>query len=336
MVVAIKELTGRQKIAVLLVGLGEAAASRVFNTLTQEEVEDITLEIASLRSVPPDVQEPVLEEFYNLMLAQSYISQGGVNYAKSVLEKALGVDRAREVLGNLSGIIRSTPFDFLKKTDPVQVLSSIQAEHPQTIALILVYLEPSVGAQVIAGLPPDIQIDVAKRIATMDRTSPEMVREVERVIEQKLSTVLSTEFSQVGGLETLVQLLNNVDRSSEKAILENLEETDPELAEEIKKKMFVFEDIKMLDDRAIQQVLREVDMKDLALALKAATEEVREKIFKNMSQRASSNLQEEMEYMGPVRLKDVEDAQQRVVNIIRNLEEQGQIIVVRGAEDQFI
>ncbi len=333
---AVKELTGRQKIAVLLVGLGEAAASRVFNQLTQEEVEDITLEIASLRAVPPDVQEPVLEEFYNLMLAQSYISQGGVNYAKSILEKALGTDRAREVLGNLAGVIRSTPFDFLKKSDPVQVLSSIQSEHPQTIALILVYLEPGIAAQVIAGLPPEIQIDVAKRIATMDRTSPEMVREVERVIEQKLSTVLSTEFSQVGGLETLVQLLNNVDRSTEKAILENLEETDPELAEEIKKKMFVFEDIKMLDDRAVQQVLREVDMKDLALSLKAATEEMRDKIFKNMSQRASSNLQEEMQYMGPVRLKDVEDAQQRIVNIIRSLEEQGQIIVVRGAEDQFI
>ena len=240
------DLTGRQKIAILLVGLGEDAASRIMNELNQDEVEDITIELASIRAVPPDVQEPVLEEFYNMILAQSYISQGGVSYAKSVLDKALGADRANEVLGKLSSIIRSTPFDFLKKTDPVQLLSSIQSEHPQTIALILVYLPPDVAAQVIAGLPPEIQIDVTKRIATMDRTTPEMVREVERVIEQKLSTVLSTEFSQVGGVESLVALLNRVDRATEKSILENLDETDPELADEIRKKMFVFEDIKML------------------------------------------------------------------------------------------
>jgi len=330
------DLTGRQKIAILLVGLGEDAASRIMNELNQDEVEDITIELASIRAVPPDVQEPVLEEFYNMILAQSYISQGGVSYAKSVLDKALGADRANEVLGKLSSIIRSTPFDFLKKTDPVQLLSSIQSEHPQTIALILVYLPPDVAAQVIAGLPPEIQIDVTKRIATMDRTTPEMVREVERVIEQKLSTVLSTEFSQVGGVESLVALLNRVDRATEKSILENLDETDPELADEIRKKMFVFEDIKMLDDRSIQQVLREVETKDLALALKSATEEVRGRIFKNMSQRASATLQEEMEFMGPVRLRDVEEAQQRVVNIIRSLEERGQIIIVRGGEDQFV
>jgi len=331
-----QDLTGRQKIAVLLIGLGEEAASLILNKLSQEEVEDITVELASMRAVPPELQEPVLDEFYSMLLAQSYISQGGVGYAKTILDKALGEERANEVLGKLSSIIRSTPFDFLKKTDPVQLLSSIQSEHPQTIALILVYLPPDTAAQVMAGLPPEIQIDVTKRIAMMDRTSPEMVREVERVIEQKLSTVLSTEFSQVGGVESLVDLLNLVDRATEKSILENLDETDPELAEEIRKKMFVFEDIKMLDDRSIQQVLREVETKDLALALKSATDEVQERIYKNMSQRASATLQEEMDYMGPVRLRDVEDAQQRVVNIIRSLEERGQIIVVRGGEDQFI
>lgn len=331
-----KELTGKQKIAILLVGLGEDAASRVMNELTQEEVEDITLELASLHAVPPEVQEPVIEEFYEMLLAQSYISQGGVGYAKTILEKALGEERANEVLSRLSSIIRSTPFDFLRKTDPVQLLSSIQSEHPQTIALILAYLPPDDAAQVLAGLPPELQIDVSKRIATMDRTSPEMVREVERVIEQKLSTVLSTELTQVGGLETLVEVLNRVDRSTEKAILENLDETDPELAEEIKKKMFVFEDIKMLDDRGVQQILREIDTKDLELALKSAGDAVKDKIFKNMSQRAAATLQEEMEYMGPVRLRDVEDAQQRIVNVIRQLEESGAIIILRGGEDQFV
>jgi flagellar motor switch protein FliG len=334
--VAVKDLTGKQKIAILLITLGEEAASTILNSLSQEEVEDITLELASMKSVPPELQDPVLEEFYEMLLAQSYISQGGVGYAKGVLDRALGSDRANEILTKLSGIIRSTPFDFLRKTDPVQILSSIQSEHPQTIALILVYLPPEESAQVMAGLPPEIQIDVAKRIAMMDRTSPEMVREVERVIEQKLSTVLSTEFAKVGGLESLVQLLNRVDRATEKAILENLDETDPELAEEIKKKMFVFEDIKMLDDRAIQQILREVETKDLSLALKNATDEVKDKIFKNMSQRAAATLQEEMEYMGPVRLRDVEDAQQRIVNVVRHLEESGAIIVVRGGEDQFV
>jgi flagellar motor switch protein FliG len=333
---ALQDLTGRQKIAVLLVGLGEEAASKIMNDLSQEEVEDITIELASMRAVPPELQEPVIEEFYNMLIAQSYISQGGVAYAKAVLDKALGMDRANEILGKLSSIIRSTPFDFLKKTDPVQLLSSIQSEHPQTIALILVYLPPETSAQVMAGLPADIQIDVTRRIAMMDRTSPEMVREVERVIEHKLSTVLSAEFTQVGGVESLVALLNRVDRSTEKAILENLDETDPELAEEIRKKMFVFEDIKSLDDRSIQQILREVETKDLALALKSATDEVRNRVFKNMSQRAAATLQEEMDYMGPVRLRDVEESQQRIVNIIRSLEERGQIIIVRGGEDQFV
>ncbi len=276
------------------------------------------------------MQDEILREFYNLALAQEYILQGGVDYARSVLRDAVGEEKAGEIIGRLSSFLRVTPFDFLKKTDPKQLLTFISNEHPQTIALILCYLDPEDAAPVVGGLPPEIQVDVARRIANMDRTSPEVIREVERVIEQKVSSVMTTEVTQSGGVKNLVEVLNLVDRATEKAIMENLEDSDPELADEIKRLMFVFEDIKLLDDRSVQTVLGQTDKKDLAMAIKGVAEDVREKVMRNMSKRAAASLQEEMDFMGPVRLKDVEDAQQRIVNVIRRLEESGEIIIERG------
>ena len=251
-------------------------------------------------------------------------------------EDAVGDQRADEIISRLSSFLRVTPFDFLKHTDARQLLSFIQAEHPQTIALILSYLDPDNAAPVLSGLPPEVQVDVSQRIAKMDRTSPEVIREVERVLEQKVSAVMTTEVEQAGGIKNLVEVLNRVDRGTEKAIMENLEDSDPELADEVKRLMFVFEDIKMLDDRGIQLVLGQADKKDLALALKSVSDDVKDKLMRNMSKRAAASLQEDMDFMGPVRLKDVEDAQQRIVNIIRRLEESGELIIERGGEAMMV
>lgn len=333
---SVVDLTGKQKVAILLISLGQEVSVKLLKLMTEEEIEEVTLEIANFKKVDPDLQEEILREFYNLAIAQEYIMQGGVDYARNILQNALGDNRADEIIGRLSSFLRVTPFDFLKHTDSKQLLSFIQNEHPQTIALIMCFLEPENAAPVLAGLPPEVQVDVARRVANMDRTSPEVIREVERVIEQKVSAVMTTEITQSGGVKNLVEVLNRVDRSTEKAIMENLEDSDPELADEVKRLMFVFEDIKLLDDRAIQTVLGQADKKDLALALKSVGEEVKEKILKNMSKRAASSLQEDMDFMGPVRLKDVEDAQQRVVNIIRRLEDSGEIIIERGGQTQFV
>jgi flagellar motor switch protein FliG len=333
---SVADLNGKQKVAMLIIALGQHVSVKMLKLLSEEEIEEVTLEIANFKKIDPDLQEEILNEFYNLAVAQEYIMQGGVEYARDVLTDALGDGRADEIIGRLSSFLRVTPFDFLKHTDSKQLLSFIQNEHPQTIALIMCYLDPSDAAPVIAGLPPEIQVDVSQRIAKMDRTSPEVIREVERVIEQKVSAVMTTEIAQSGGVKSLVEVLNRVDRSTEKAIMENLEDSDPELADEVKRLMFVFEDIKMLDDRAIQTVLGQADKKDLALALKSVGEEVKEKLMRNMSKRAASSLQEDMDFMGPVRLKDVEDAQQRVVNIIRRLEDSGEIIIERGGESSMV
>jgi len=330
--ISVADLTGKQKVAMLIISLGQETSVKLLKLLSEEEIEDITMEIANFKKVDPHLQEEILREFYNLAVAQEYIMQGGVDYARDILNSALGNDRADEIIGRLSSFLRVTPFDFLKHTDAKQLLSFIQNEHPQTIALIMSYLEPESAAPVLAGLPPEIQVDVAQRIANMDRTSPEVIREVERVLEQKVSAVMTTEIAQAGGVKNLVEVLNRVDRGTEKAIMENLEDSDPELADEIKRLMFVFEDIKILDDRAIQTVLGQADKKDLALALKSVSDDVKEKILRNMSKRAAASLQEDMDFMGPVRLKDVEDAQQRIVNIIRRLEDSGEIIVERGGE----
>ncbi len=331
-----KALTGRQKAAVFLVTLGSEVASEIFKHLREDEIEQLTFEIARLESIEPQERDLVLMEFHELMMAQEFISTGGIDYARELLEKSLGTQKAVDIINRLTSSLQVRPFDFIRRTDPSHLLNFIQQEHPQTIALILAYLEPQKASVILGSLPHEIQSDVAKRIATMDRTSPEVLREVERVLEKKLSTLSSEDYTAAGGVESIVEILNMVDRSTEKTIVESLEEDDPELAEEIKKRMFVFEDIVLLDDRAIQKVMREVDTAELAKALKSVDSEVQDKIYRNMSKRASTLLKEDMDYMGPIRLKDVEEAQQRIVAIIRKLEEQGEIVVARAGEEELV
>lgn len=331
-----KQLTGRQKAAIFLITVGPEVASEIFKYLKDDEIEILTFEIARLEKIDPQDKEKVLSEFQELVMAQEFISTGGVDYAREILEKSLGQAKAADLISRLADSLKSKPFDFIRKTDPAHLLNFIQQEHPQTIALILSYIEPKNAAIILSGLPSDVQADVAKRIATMDRTSPEVIKEIEKVLERKLSTLSSGDFTAAGGVDTLVEILGHVDRQTEKTILEAFEEEDPELAEEVKKKMFVFEDIVLIDDRYIQRILREVDMQDLAKALKGVEPEVQEKIFKNMSKRAAQMLKEDMEYMGPIRLKDVEEAQQKIVGIIRKLEEKGEVVIARPGEDELV
>jgi len=331
-----KELNGRQKAAVFLVTLGSEISSAIFKHLREDEIETLTFEIARLDNVEPDDRDKVLQEFKELMMAQDFITSGGIDYARELLEKSLGSTKAVDIINRLTSSLQVRPFDFVRRTDPAHLLNFIQQEHPQTIALILAYLEPQKASNILSSLPHEIQSDVAKRIATMDRTSPEVLREVERVLEKKLSTLSNEDFTAAGGVENIVEILNLVDRTTEKTIIESLEEEDAELAEEIKKRMFVFEDIVLLDNQAIQKVLREVDTNDLAKALRGVEAEVQDKIFRNMSKRAAALLKEEMEYMGPIRIKDVEEVQQKIVASIRKLEEQGEIVVARGGEDEMV
>lgn len=330
------DISGIQKAAILLITLGPERSANIFKHLKEDEIESLTLEIANTRSVSPATKDQVLDEFYEICLAQQYIAEGGIQYAKELLEKALGPDKAREVIGKLTASLQVRPFEFVRKTDASQLLNFIQDEHPQTIALILAYLSPSQASTIISSLAPDKQADVAKRIAQMDRTSPDVIKEVEKVLERKLASLMNQDYTIVGGVDSIVEILNTVDRGTEKHIMETLEIEEPELADEIRRKMFVFEDILSLDDRSIQRVLREVDNNELAIALKGANDEVQTVIFNNMSKRLASMIKEDMEYMGPVRLKDVEEAQQRIVNIIRKLEDSSEIIISRGGGDEII
>ena len=330
------ELTGVQKAAVLLITLGPEKSASIFKHLKEEEIEELTLEIANTRSISPQEKEDVLNEFYQVCLAQQYIAEGGIGYAKELLEKALGEQKAQDVITKLTASLQVRPFEFIRKTDPSQVLNFIQDEHPQTIAMILSYLSPTQSAMILGALTPEKQADVAKRIAMMDRTSPDVIKEVERVLERKLSSLLNQDYTIVGGVDAIVDILNTVDRGTEKHIMESLEIEQPELADEIRKKMFVFEDILLLDDRAIQRLLRDVDNNDLGIALKGANEEVQNVIFKNLSKRLSAMIKEDMEFMGPVRMKDVEEAQQKIVGIIRKLEDSAEIVISRGGGDEII
>ncbi|OQP07980.1 flagellar motor switch protein FliG [Geobacillus sp. 46C-IIa] len=329
-------LSGRQKAAILLISLGPDVSASVYKHLSEEEIEKLTLEISNVRQVTSEQKEEVLEEFRQLALAQDYIAQGGIAYAKEVLEKALGPDKAMNIINRLTSALMVRPFDFARKADPMQLLNFIQNEHPQTIALILSYLEPAQAGQILSALPQEMQADVARRIALMDSTSPEIISEVEQILERRLSATVVQDYTQAGGIEAVVEVLNQVDRSTERTILDALEIQDPELAEEIKKRMFVFEDIVTLDNRAIQRVIREVDNNDLMLALKVASDEVKDIVFRNMSTRMAETFKEEMEYMGPVRLRDVEEAQSRIVAVIRRLEETGEIVIARGGGDDII
>ncbi|AMA72667.1 MULTISPECIES: flagellar motor switch protein FliG [Aneurinibacillus] len=331
-----REWSGRQKAAILLISLGPEVSAQVFKHLREEEIEQLTLEIANVRKVDSSEKESVLTEFHQICVAQEYISQGGISYAKEILEKALGQQKAHDIIQRLTAHLQIRPFDFARKADPAQILNFIQNEHPQTIALILSYLEPEQSAAILSALSQEMQAEVARRIALMESTSPEVISQVESVLEQKLSSTVVQDYTQAGGIESVVNMLNNVDRSTERIILDALEIQDPELAEEIKKRMFVFEDIVSLDDRSIQRVIHDVDNSDLMLALKVANEEVRNVVFRNMSKRMADTFKEEMEYMGPVRLRDVEEAQTRIVAIIRRLEEAGEIIIARGGGDEII
>ncbi len=331
-----RDLTGKQKAAILLIAMGPDVSSQVLKHLKEEEIEKITLEIANQRKVPQETTDQVVSEFYQMCVAKDYISSGGLDYAKEVLERALGSEKALVILNRLTSSLQIRPFDFVRNTDPSQLLNFIQNEHPQTIALIMAYLQPEQSAIILSSLPSDIQIDVARRIATMDRTSPDVIRDVERILERKLSSLVTQDFTAAGGVDSIVELLNRADRTTERTIIEALEVQDPELAEDIKKRMFVFEDIVLLDDRSLQLVLREIETKDLGLALKTVSTDVSAKVYKNMSKRAADMLKEEIEFMGPVRIRDVEEAQQKIVNVIRRLEESGEIVVSRGKGDEII
>ncbi len=331
-----KGISGLQKAAILLIVLGPERSAGIFKHLKEDEIEELTLEIANTRSVTPQLKEDIINEFYEVCLAQQYIAEGGIGYARELLEKALGNEKAMDVIGKLTASLQVKPFEFVRKTDPSQLINFIQDEHPQTIALILSYLAPGQAAQIVSALPPDRQADVAKRIAVMDRTSPDVIKEVEKVLESKLASLVNQDYTIIGGVDAVVEILNTVDRGTEKHIMETLEIEEPELADEIRKKMFVFEDVLLLDDRAIQRVLRDVDNNDLGIALKGANEQVQTAIFNNLSKRLAVMIKEDMEFMGPVRMKDVEEAQQKIVNIIRKLEDAGEIVISRGGGDEIV
>ncbi|MFH1743277.1 MAG: flagellar motor switch protein FliG [bacterium] len=329
-------VSNRKKAAILMLTLGPEQAADVYRNLSDAEIEQITLEVANLGTVSSELTAQVIEEFYHTCMAKQYISHGGIATAREILEKALGPSKALETIERLQGMLHGAPFDSLRRVDSVHLLHFIQNEHPQAIALILAHLEYDRAAEVLSALPPELRSEVALRIATMDQTPPEIISEMERVLERKIATVMSHESPVTDGIESLAELLNRVDRSTSKSIMENLEEQNPGLAAEVKKRTFTFEDVLILDDRAIQQVLGKLDKRELAIALKGANEEVRNKILNNISSRAGDEIGEEMEFMGPVRVKQVEEAQQKVVAIIRQLQESGEITIPRGGEDDIV
>ncbi len=326
--VSFESLSGLQKAAILIISIGADASSHLFKNLNSEEIEDLAREIVNMQNVGSETIEKVLDEFYQLMTARNYLAVGGMNYAQEVLEKALGEEKALELTKRIQRSLQVRGFNVLKDVDANQLLTFIQKEHPQTIAFVLTQLNPVQAASILADLPPNLQNEVVYRFATMERVSPETLRSVESVLESRID--FSQGASKIGGVKSMAEILNLVGTSTEKSILGNLSEQDPELATEIKNLMFVFEDLVYLDDRSVQRVLKEIDNKELALALKHVNPDVKKKILSNLSERAAQMVEEEMNYMGPVRLRDVEEAQQRIVDIIRKLEEEGLIVIVGG------
>ena len=330
-------LTGLRKTAILLVQMGRDASAKVLGQMRESEIEELTAEIARLGQIETTTADLVMVEFHELMTANKYAGQGGLDYARDLLEASIGAERAADLIGRLSNSMADVPFNFLQHAESRQLLSFLQDEHPQTIALVLSHMTATQASGILSGLATQLQADVAHRIGVMDRTSPDTIRQVEETLERKLSSVLQpTEMSAVGGLQPLVEIINRADRGTEKQILEGLEALNPELAEEVRSKMFMFEDIVALEDRSIQLVLRQVESADLATALKGVTEQVRDKIMRNLSGRASENLADEIEMLGPVRLRQVEEAQAKVVQNIRALEVSGQITIRRGDDDEFV
>jgi len=330
------ELTPKEKAAILLISLGKEHAAQLYKHLSDDEISQMTLSIASTRRVEPEVREQIISEFYDMCVAQKYISEGGIEYARSILEEAIGKEKAQSIIYKLSSSLEARPFDFIRRADPVQVLNVLQYEHPQTAALVLSYLDPKRAAEVLGALPQEAHPDIIARIAKMGNASPEYVKEAERILERKISSMGFSESTKVGGIDTVVGIVNSLDRTSEKRILEGLETDDQELAEEIRKHMFVFEDVAKLSAQAIQRVLKEVSNQDIAIALKLATPDVNKVIFGNISKRLADMIKDDMEVMGPVRVRDVEDAQQRIVNTIRKLEDMGEIIIARGDGDEMV
>lgn len=330
-------MSGLRKAAMLLVTIGADTSAKIMAHLDPEVVERLTREIAMIESVDPDVSAMIVEEFYSLAMAAHHMEHGGVGYARSILRKALDAGEADRILQIIEGEVFKQPFAFLHRTDGDNLLTFIQDEHPQTIALILSHLVPSKAGAILAGLPPAKQLEVVARIANMDQTNPDVIREVEEGLELRLSGLMSQSLRTVGGVESVAEMLNLADRSTEKSILEGLEDEDPDLVEQIRRLMFVFEDIMLVNDKGIQSVLKEVENDELSLALKTATPELRDKVFKNMSERAMQLIKEDMEFMGPVRVADVEGAQQKIVDIVRRLEDSGEIIISgRGGEKEMI
>lgn len=328
---------GLRKAAVLLVSLDQEMASSILSQLDRAMVEAVTVEIARLEDVTREERDKVLEEFHKLCAAQAMVEQGGLATAKELLMKSMPEEQANEILGIINQAKKEAPFAFLQKAESGNLLAFLQGEHPQTIALILAHMKPDKAAEILAGLPAKKQLDVVKRLATMENTSPEVVEQVEQALEKKLSAVISSESHELGGVEAVANMLNLTDRATERGILESLEEENPELVDQIRRHMFVFEDILRVDDRGVQNVMKEIDNEQLALALKTASPELKDKFLRNMSKRASEMIREEMEYMGPVRLADVEAAQQAIVDVVRRLEEQGDVIIEgRGEAQQII
>lgn len=330
-------VSDRQKAAIFLLALGPELSAHVVRNLSEFEVEMLAAEIARVEKMPQEVTDGVIKEFHDLYEAQGFITSGGVDYANDILERALGKSKAKEIIARLTATLELAPFHFLRNADPNELFSFLEDEHPQTIALVLTHLKPEQASLIVKQLQTNLRAEVVKRIALMDRTTPDIIAEVETILETKVSSVArSQEYAASGGIDATVKILNQVDRGTERAILEVLEDENPELVDEIRRKLFTFEDVISLEDRAIQRVLREVDSKKLALALKTANDDLKEKIFANMSQRAGEMLREDMEFLGPVRLKDVEQAQQEIVNAVRRLEEDGEIIIARGGEEEIV
>lgn len=333
----VKPINGVKKAAILLIALGPDTSSQILKLLPENMIQKVTYEIANIDYVAPYDREKVIEDFLNMASARKYILDGGIDYAKNILTKALGGSKAKEVLDVLSQIQqREKPFAIARKADPHQLTNLMLNEHPQTIALIMCYMQPDKAATVLSQFPAELQTEIAERIGTINRTSPSVIKRIEGVMENKFSTLIDNDAESVGGVKTLVEILNSVDRSTERTIISDLEQSQPDLAEIIKANLFVFEDVVSLDKSSIQRILREVSNEDLVLALKGASEEVASIIFSNVSKRAAETLKEDIEFMGPVRLSTVEEAQHRIVGIIRRLEEAGEIVIGRGEQDSII
>jgi flagellar motor switch protein FliG len=331
------EMNGVRKSAILLLSLPQEQAAEILKRLPPEAVEEVSREIASINDVPNNLRDNVFGEFYNLALANSFLNDGGLEYAKTLIRKSMSTEDADRVIKQVTQQVQTTPFSFLQKAESENLLTFIQDEHPQTIALILAHLPPLKASEILVGLPSQKQIEVVKRVANMEQTNPEVIKEVETGLEHRLSDIVSQTFEKAGGVDTVAEILNLADRSTEKGIMEGLEAEDPDLVEQIRRLMFVFEDILLVNDKGIQSVLKEVDNEELALALKTASEDLKQKIFKNMSERAAQLIQEDMQYMGPVRVSDVEAAQQKIVDVVRRLEDAGEIIIAgRGGEKEMV